>query len=209
MRSRLKPILILFSGILYLSCQPKDRPPGAKAAVNTPVQPSAETPVNTVNLDKSPLDLSYYPVEYPKLKMTGNANEDVVARVIYSRPKKEGRVIFGNVLKFGSIWRLGANEATEIEFFKDVTIQKRLIRKNRYVIYCIPYEDKWTIILNSDLFIWGLKIDATKDVYKFDIPVSKTSYPLEYFTMTFEKSNPGINLVMAWDSVRTMLPITY
>jgi hypothetical protein len=209
MRRLLPTVVILFSGVLYLSCQPKDQPPAAKASINTPVQPSAEASVNTINLDKSPLDMSYYPVEYPKLKMTGTANEDLVARVIYSRPKKEGRAIFGNVLQFGSKWRLGANEATEIEFFKDVMIQKKLIKKNRYVIYCIPYADKWTIILNNDLFIWGLKIDATKDVYKFDIPVITTAYPLEYFTMTFEKGDPGINLVMAWDSVRTMLPITY
>ena len=209
MPSQFKTVFILLSGILCLGCQSKDKPPAAKASINTPVQPNAETPLNTVNLDKSPLDMSYYPVEYPKLKMTGTANEDVVARVIYSRPKKEGRAIFGNVLKFGSIWRLGANEATEIEFFKDVTIQKKLVRKNRYVIYCIPYEDKWTIILNNDLFIWGLKIDSTKDVYKFDIPVEKTAYPLEYFTMTFAKGDPGINLIMAWDSVRTALPISY
>jgi hypothetical protein len=204
-----KSAFVITFCILYLSCQPKDSPPESKASINTPVQPSKETPVNTVNLDKSPLDMSYYPVEYPKLKMTGTTREDLVARVIYSRPKQEGRKIFGHVLKFGSIWRLGANEATEIEFFKDVTIQKRLVRKNRYVVYCIPYEDRWTIILNNDLFTWGLKIDSKKDVFKFDVPVVKTSYPLEYFTMSFETADPGINLVMAWDSVRTMLRITY
>jgi hypothetical protein len=201
---------LLLIGILYFGCHPKDKAPaGSKTTISTPVQPTTETPVNTINLDKSPLDLSYYPVEYPKLKMTGNAKEELVARVIYSRPKKEGRIIFGNVLKFGSRWRLGANEATEIEFFKDVTIQKKQIKKNRYIIYCIPYENKWTLILNNDLFTWGLKIDSSQDAYKFDIPVTKTSYPLEVLSMSFEEADPGINLVMAWDSVRAVLSITY
>lgn len=200
--------LVLFIGILNLGCNQKPEP----SPSNSPTSSSAggnKEPTITVNIDKSPLDISYYPIDYPQLKMSGNAKEPVVARVIYSRPKKDGRVIFGNVLKYGAKWRLGANEATEIEFFKDVTIQDKLIRKNRYVIYCIPYENKWTIILNNDLFTWGLKIDSTLDAYKFDIPVSKSQYAMEYFTMEFEKQDTGIRLVMAWDTVKTMLPITY
>jgi hypothetical protein len=141
--------------------------------------------------------------------MSGQAKEPIVARVIYSRPKKEGRTIFGNVLKYGARWRLGANEASEIEFFKDVTIQNSRVKQNRYIIYCIPYEDKWTVILNNDLFTWGLKIDSAKDVYKFDIPVSKAQYPMEYFTMGFEKIDTGVNLIMAWDTVKTTLSFSY
>lgn len=201
-------ILLLFNGILYLGCNQKQesnpsRPPGnSSASVN-------KEPTITGNIDKSPLDMSYYPADYPKLKMSGNVKEPVVARVIYSRPRKDGRVIFGNVLKYGSKWRLGANEASEIEFFRDVTIQNRLIKKNRYIIYCIPYKDKWTVILNDDLFTWGLKIDSTLDIHKFDIPVSTSQYPLEYFTMEFEKQDTGIHLVMAWDTVKTELPISW
>ena len=205
-----KPVtaLVLFIGILYLSCAQKGEPNRSRPTAGSPNSTNKESTI-TVNIDKSPLDISYYPANYPQLKMTGDAKEPVVARVIYSRPKKDGRIIFGNVLKYGSTWRLGANEASEIEFFKDVTIQKQLIRKNRYVIYCIPYEDKWTIVLNNDLFTWGLKIDSTLDVYEFDIPVSKSQYAMEYFTMEFEKQNAEIHLVMAWDTVKTILPITY
>lgn len=208
MAGRFLSILIALIGFLYLGCRQKQGANSSQPVVNSPNSTGRETTI-TVNIDKSPLDMSYYPDEYPKLKMSGKAQEPAVARVIYSRPKKDGRVIFGNVLKYGSIWRMGANEASEIEFFKDVTIQNNLIKKNRYVIYCIPYENKWIIILNDDLFIWGLKIDSSKDAYKFEVPVLKSGYPMEYFTMGFEKKDTGINLVMAWDSVRTMLPITY
>ncbi|HKH63433.1 MAG TPA: DUF2911 domain-containing protein [Flavitalea sp.] len=200
--------LVLFIGILYLGCNQKAEPNPSRSPANSAPGANKE-PTITVNIDKSPLDISYYPADYPQLKMSGNVKEPVVARLVYSRPKKDGRVIFGNVLKYGSRWRLGANEASEIEFFRDVTIQKKLIRKNRYVIYCIPYENKWTIILNNDLFTWGLKIDSTLDVYKFDIPVSKSQYAMEYFTMEFERQDTGVRLVMAWDTVKTMLPITY
>src|SRR5215467_13348427 len=96
-----------------------------------------------LGMDKSPLDLSYYPVEYPKLKMSKTATEPLLARILYSRPQKDGRVIFGNVLKYGLPWRLGANEATEIEFFKDVSINNQKIPRGRFILYCIPYENKW------------------------------------------------------------------
>lgn len=159
-------------------------------------------------LDKSPMDMSYYPVDYPKLKMAGNT-EPLIARVIYSRPQKNNRTVFGNLVIYGSVWRLGANEASEIEFFKDVTINDKKVLKGRYVIYCIPQENIWTLVLNSDLYTWGLKIDSTKDQYKFDIPVAKTRFPYELFTMEFEKAGKGMQLNMEWDSAKASLPITW
>jgi hypothetical protein len=160
-------------------------------------------------LDKSPMDMSYFPVDYPKLKMSGNVTEPLIARVIYSRPQKNGRTIFGDLIKYGSVWRLGANEATEIEFFKDVTITNKKVQKGRYVIYCIPHENDWKLVLNEDLYTWGLKIDSTKDEYSFTIPVAKTRFPYELFTMEFEKAGKGMELIMEWDSVKASLPITW
>jgi len=200
-------MVIISIGTLYLSC--KESPNDTLPAPKTVSTSAAKETAAVINLDKSPLDISYYPVDYPKLDISGNLKEPLLSRVIYSRPKKEGRVIFGNVLKYGSRWRLGANEATEIEFFKDVTIQNIPVKKSRYIIYCIPYENSWTVVLNNGLFTWGLKIDSTKDVYRFEVPVQRTDYPIEYYTMEFQKSDTGINLVMAWDTVRTILPILY
>ena len=96
-------------------------------------------------VDVSPMDIAYLPSDYPIMKMTGGAKPLPLARVIYSRPHRQGRAIFGGLIKYGEPWRLGANEATEIEFFQPVTIQNKKIPKGRYVLYCIPQEDKWTI----------------------------------------------------------------
>jgi len=73
---------------------------------------------NLAPLDKSPMDMSYYPVGYPILKIQDKATEPMVMRLIYSRPQLNGRKIFGELQEYGKVWRLGANEATEIEFFK-------------------------------------------------------------------------------------------
>src|ERR1700741_4977067 len=74
------------------------------------------------DLDKSPMDMSYYPQNYPNLKMNGKVNDAPIARVVYSRPQKNGRQIFGGIVKYGEVWRLGANEDTEIEFFRNVKL---------------------------------------------------------------------------------------
>ena len=103
-------------------------------------------------VDKSPMDVSYYPNNYPILKIQNKAAEPLAARILYSRPQKQGRKVFGELVEYGKVWRLGANEATEIEFFRDVNIAGNIITKGRYIIYCIPHEDKWTIKLNSNLY---------------------------------------------------------
>ena len=200
MACRLYPTFLLFG--LFSACSDPGKPAPSPSTTNSKVNKGQTI---SVNVDKSPMDMAYYPVEYPKLKMARNPTEPLMARVIYSRPKRDGRQIFGNVVTYGAPWRLGANEATEIEFFRDVKIQNTIVKKDRYVIYCIPFPGKWRIKLNNDLFTWGLKIDSTKDVHAFDIPVQRMEYPYELFTMEFQKAQNMVNLVMSWDTFRAIL----
>lgn len=161
------------------------------------------------SVDKSPMDMAYYPVSYPILKIQNKLTEPLAMRVIYSRPQLNGRKVFGDLQKLGEVWRLGANEATEIEFFKDVTINNKKVKKGRYTLYCIPYNDKWTMIINKETDVWGaFKYDSAKDVARMDVPVVKND-STEAMTMLFEKSFKGANLVMYWDEVKAVLPIAF
>ena len=161
-------------------------------------------------VDKSPMDMSYYPNGYPVLKIQDKATEPLVARVIYSRPQKNGRIIFGDLLEYGKIWRLGANEATEIEFFQPVKVGSIKLKKGRYTLYCIPNIDKWTIIVNRETDTWGaFKYDELKDVARVDVPVQKQAEVMEYFAMAFEKSAGGANLNIGWDNLRVSIPIQF
>ena len=158
-------------------------------------------------IDVSPMDMSYLPVDYPKLN---NGKSLPVARVIYSRPHKQGRRIFGTLLKYGEPWRLGANEATEIEFFQPVRISNRLVERGKYVLYCIPHKDRWSIVFNQKLFSWGLEQDSTRDVFRADASISiLKNQSIEYFTIVFEPTSSGADLVMVWDDVEGRLPIQY
>jgi hypothetical protein len=162
-------------------------------------------------VDKSPMDMSYYPSNYPVLKIQDKPTEPLAARVVYSRPQKAGRTIYGGLVKYGEVWRLGANEATEIEFFKPVKIDGKKVAKGRYTLYAIPYETTWTFILNKDTDTWGaFKYDAKKDILRVTVPVEKIAEPLESLAMSFEKSSAtGFKLFVAWDTVKAGLPISF
>lgn len=160
-------------------------------------------------LDKSPMDVSYYPANYPLLKIQNKLTEPLALRLIYSRPQLNGRKVFGELQKFGEVWRLGANEATEIEFFKDVKINKTKIKKGRYTLYCIPNPNKWTLIVNKETDIWGaFNYDQSKDVVRMDVPTIKNE-STEALTIIFEKSATGANIQMYWDDVKAVLPIEF
>ena len=153
--------------------------------------------------------MSYFPVDYPQLKISKGTTEPPKARIIYSRPHLGGRRLFQNLLSYNEPWRLGANEATEIDFYKDATIQGKKIKAGRYILYCIPEKEKWTIVLNNNIDSWGLHPDTSQDIARFQIPVTTTTSSLEYFTMYFKQLNAGAELVMAWDYLEARLPMSF
>jgi hypothetical protein len=162
------------------------------------------------DLDKSPMDMSYWPSNFPMLKLSGKASGDPFARVIYGRPQKNGRTLFGDIVQYNTIWRLGANEATEIEFFVPVKMDGKLIPKGRYTLYSIPSESNWTLILNTDNFSWGnFSYNAKKDLLRVQVPVIKTMDTTEAFTLYFEETNLGAGLIILWDQVKVMLPFSF
>lgn len=170
----------------------------------------AQSPATPPNMDTSPLDMSYYPVDYPVLKIQDKVSEPLVARVVYSRPQKRGRKLFGDLIGYGQVWRLGANEATEIEFFRDVKIDNKTVKKGRYTLYALVNQDKWTLILNRETDTWGaFRYDSSKDVLRSTVAVEKRSDIAEAFSISFQKAGKGADLLFTWDDVLVRLPITW
>jgi len=173
----------------------------------------AEAQTKPVGLDSSPLDMSYYPVDYPVLKIQDKASEPLIARVVYSRPQKKGRKLFGELVTYGEVWRLGANEATEIEFFRDVKIDNKKVKKGRYTLYALVDQDKWSLILNKETDTWGaFRYDSTKDVLRTTVPVEKQSNITESFSIAFQKvknNDKGTDMVITWDDLLVRLFISW
>ncbi len=207
------PFLFVLTFLLAIACNetPEQQEPAEqKPKPDTSEKRQSEIMINPyASVDISPMDMSYFPVDYPKLKMANANIAPPVIRLIYSRPHLQRRALFNGILKYEEPWRLGANESSEITFYRSVTIQGKKIPAGRYIIYGIPRQDKWTIILNSNIDSWGLKQDSSKDIGRFDVPISTNGVSLEYFTMVFEKTDSGADLVIAWADVVARLPIKF
>ena len=160
-------------------------------------------------LDKSEMDMSYYPPNYPILKIQDKITEPLIARVVYSRPQRNGRAVFGELVEYEKVWRIGANEATEIEFFKNVNFGGKAVPKGRYTLYTIPTLDKWTVIINKETDTWGsFKYDSKKDLVRVECPVQKLEEPIESLAIYFDKTVTGFSLCAAWESLAMNVPIT-
>src|SRR5689334_17544338 len=200
-------LLSLFIVFVALSCKEKQKTPivdsSAQQLRDSLAIDSSLAALNTYNttIDKSPMDMIYFPVDYPKIKMANGTTTPPIARVIYSRPHLAKRHLFHDLLKYEEPWRLGANESTEIDFYKAATIQGKKIAPGRYILYCIPHPEKWTIVLNSNIDSWGLEQDPEKDIQRFEVPITTNNPTQEYFTMQFQKADKGANLAMSWDNV--------
>ena len=117
-------------------------------------------------LDPSPADIAYFRPD--------GRGPTPVAKVSYGRPAKKGRTMLGDKDPYGKIWRLGANETTEIKLYKDVTFGDKKVPAGTYSLYAIPNKDKWTFVFNSKLDTWGAyEYEEGKDVARVDVPAGK------------------------------------
>jgi hypothetical protein len=134
----------------------------------------------------------------------------------YCRPYKKGRLIFGEeidgaLLPYDKYWRTGANEATEIEFNKDIEINGKELNAGRYRFYTIPGQSDWIIAFNSELGKWGYgEPDYELDVLRLEIPMIELSQSTEQFTITSELvGERKMNMILTWDTTQIKIPISF
>ncbi len=132
--------------------------------------------------------------------------------VNYGRPGKKGRVIFGNLVPYGKVWRTGANEATTFSVNKDVSILGKTLKAGKYTLWTIPERDHWVVIFNSKMYAWGVNFEEEAlrepsfDALTIWVPVKKTDAEVEEFTISIEGKKP-VTMSLSWDNLRVTLPI--
>ena len=151
-------------------------------------------------LDESPHDIVYF---------RANKISPPSIKVLYGRPMKKGRDLFDEVIPYGQIWRVGANEATEVVFYKDVIFGGSEVKAGTYVLYAIPNEKEWTLILSSKTDVWGTyEYDEKYDVARVQAKVSRAE-PVEAFSIAFKEKGKQVNMVLGWDTARITTPIRF
>ena len=137
--------------------------------------------------------------------------KDTYLKITYCQPQRKGRPIFGSVVPFGKVWRTGANEATELTITRDVKINNFDLKAGTYSLFTIPDKEKWTIIINGELGLWGAyNYNDKADILRFDVPVTMLKDVVyEPFTIWVDQKNDKADLRMAWDNVTVIIPIQF
>ena len=129
----------------------------------------------------------------PALKLPRPSQHQVVTQTVgltditvdYSRPVAKGRTIFGGLVPYDAVWRTGANEATQISFSDDVTINSQPLAKGAYSLHTIPGKESWTLIFNKVAKQWGsFTYDAAQDALRVTVKPQKAPFA-EVFAIGF------------------------
>ena len=150
----------------------------------------------------------------PEQETTFNQG-DLVISVVYNRPYKKDRVIFGELVPYDEVWRTGANEATTFETNKSITIEGKTLPAGKYSLWTIPGHETWTILFNSKFGQWGVNYegkpnhDPAHDVLSVDIRAVQQDHEIEQFTIQFEDNDGDIEMVLLWDKTLVAVPITH
>lgn len=127
--------------------------------------------------------------------------------VNYCSPSMKGRKVFGELVPYDKVWRTGANEATTIEFNKDVFIDGNRLAEGKYSLWTIPNPESWDIIFNSETGQWGTNYSEETDVLKIKAKPSNLGTPIEQLTISFAGSDSLINMNIAWENSMVTVPI--
>ena len=126
----------------------------------------------------------------------------------YSSPRKKGRNVFPDVVKYGEVWRTGANEATTFVTTGDVMVGGTHVPAGSYTLFTIPGKDKWTLIISKTTGEWGTKYSGEKeDLARVEMKAGTASTPVENFTISFEKAGSGCNLKLEWDTATASVTV--
>ncbi|WP_027420831.1 DUF2911 domain-containing protein [Crocinitomix catalasitica] len=149
------------------------------------------------------------PSPSPLAKITQSVGVSELA-LEYSRPSVKGRTIFGELVPYDQVWRLGANACTKFTSSTDVKIGGKNLPAGTYSVFATPSNNgEWTIAFNSDIEQGGTgNYDTKKDVASVKVKATTNSFNetlvIEFNTLT---NNSGV-ISIQWEKVRVDVPFT-
>ena len=145
----------------------------------------------------------------PPAQATCSMGDGATITVNYSSPRAKGRKVFGGLVPYGEVWRLGANEATTLAISSGVTVGSTKVPAGSYTLFAVPNADKWTLVISKKTGEWGVPYPGTdSDFARVDMKASKLPSAAENFTIAFDKTGSGCTLRAEWETTRASVDIT-
>jgi Protein of unknown function (DUF2911) len=121
--------------------------------------------------------------------------------VSYSRPAVKGREIFGKLVPYGSIWRTGANSATQIETAGEIMVEGQKLPAGKYSIHTIPAADEWTVVFNKNANASTDQYKIEEDALRVKVKPATTAAKTESFTIDIsDVSDEAAKMNFSWDN---------
>lgn len=138
---------------------------------------------------------------------------DADAELCYGRPIRRDRVVFGQLVPFGTVWRLGANEPTRLYLSKPVTLAGIPLPAGRYSLYAEPGPTEWTVYVSRSVLHWGNDISPavrSREVGHATVPVELLPETVDTFTALVEDhgSPDRVALAFEWERTRITLELS-
>ncbi len=141
------------------------------------------------------------------------STEKMTVKVDYSRPSVRGREIFGEgenyLLPYGVYWRLGANEATQVDFSTDVLFNGKALEAGTYTLYAVPNSSYFEIGVNREINRWGYaEPDYAQDVFRTEVPARDLEKAVEQFTINLLKADGGgVDMLIKFETTEFSIPV--
>lgn len=184
-------ITLAFTVMIFtVGCSPKTADTVATTTAKVPAMAPSDGKAYTITVvDSAP--------KSPRKEMRGKVDGvDVV--INYGSPYAKGRQILNGLIPYGKVWRSGANEATTIEFSKDLMVEGKRIAAGKYGLFTLNNEGSTQVIFNSVADQWGAyDYDAKKDVLRVKVTPSVSADKAE--SMDFRVI--GNTIMLVWDTV--------
>ena len=151
---------------------------------------------------------------------------EAYVKVTYGRPYMRGRQIFGTptdtvtfLVPYGELWRTGANEATELTTTAPLLVAGRRLEAGTYALFTVPGADTWSVRFSPQLGLDGTArfneatgqfepgYDAEQDVLRVEVTSARTDEVADQFTIEFERTTSGTDLVLRWERTEVRLPL--
>lgn len=139
----------------------------------------------------------------PRDSVSGKVGKANIS-INYGSPSVKGRVIWGDLVPYGKVWRAGANEATTFTTDQPVMVEGKELPAGKYGFFVIPNEKEWTIIFNKTAKQWGAyEYKDKEDALRVTVKPVKSSQPNERLVY---KINPN-GIALVWENLEVPVSI--
>lgn len=152
-------------------------------------------------------------ITHPKASPSAVVEQEVGLSKIsvrYSRPATKGREVFGGLVPYGRIWRVGANESTKITVNTDMNIMGNTLPKGTYALYAFPEASEWQMVFHKNTSHWGdgrKNYEAKEDLFRVKVKPQSVHHHQENFLIAFDSiTHNSVNMTLTWANTQLSIP---